>query len=74
MKIMLRKHQKNPNLRKIKSNLFETLDRLKLALECEDCYNSMGIDTICPFQSEINEVEIDAILCDSCHQNRADDI
>jgi len=71
---MPRKHQKNPNLRKIKSNLFETLDRLKLALECEDCSNGMGRETTCPFQSEINEIEVECILCESCYQNRADDI
>jgi len=45
-------------------------------LECEDCgrKDETVQETICPYNAEINDIEVPMNLCDDCYQDRADDI
>ncbi len=44
--------------------------------KCEDCGEENETVSIvdCPFAEEINDEEIEAVLCANCYQNRRDDI
>ena len=45
-------------------------------LVCEDCgcTDDTVIETICPYQQDINNEEVPATLCDNCHYERCQDI
>ena len=68
------KRTRRKSLEMIKRELFETLSKFDLTLECEDCSNEMGKETTCPFADEIHETVVDIVVCDDCYYNRAEDI
>ena len=43
-------------------------------MRCEDCGNDKGVQTICPYEQDINGEIVEVILCPDCEENRADDI
>lgn len=45
-------------------------------LKCEDCdkEDKTVCETICPYNADINNIEIPVHLCPECYQDRADDI
>jgi len=42
-------------------------------LMCDDCGKKKfsAEETICPYQNEVNEKIVRAVLCDECHHERA---
>ena len=38
-------------------------------LICEDC-GDVGKETICPYQLELYDNEVEVVLCDSCERER----
>ena len=58
----------------VEKEIFETLGRLEMALECEDCSNFMGEETTCPFMEEIHHTIEYITVCEKCLWERAADI
>lgn len=54
------------------TNCLETV----ISITCQDC----GVDAddvrerLCPYALDINDTEVDIVVCDLCYQERADDI
>jgi len=44
-------------------------------LVCEDCGTTKDVTKgICPYQQDVNNEEVEAILCDKCYYERCQDI
>jgi hypothetical protein len=45
-------------------------------LKCQDCgkENETVCECLCPYAEDVNEEEIEIVVCDECYRKRSDDI